>query len=223
MRYSLSDFSFSGYLEQDEVRAVINAVPLVSLHPERDMLFFELMWQTGARVSEATTLVPEHIGMTSVVLQNLKQSKRVKDPVTGKPKRVSDTTAIKEVEVSESLCNHLKEFCDRHKIPKGEYVFKSNYKTGHMRRGYAWLILTKASEVARVYKFGKKNSRTGGRFKGAYPHMLRHSNAMKLLEETKDIMIVKQQLGHASVKTTQGYSYVRAPRIRKEIAKMSWD
>jgi len=219
----VSDFTFSGYLEQEEVRAIINALPAVSCHAERDTLFFELMWQSGARVSEAATLVPEHIGMTSIVLRNLKQHKRIRDEATGRIKKVSDPSALKEVEISASLCQSLKDYCDRNKIHEGDYVFKATKGSGHIRRWYAWNIFNKASEAARVYKFGKKHPRTGGRFKGACPHMLRHSNAMKLLEETKDIMIVKQQLGHASVRTTQGYAYVRAPRIRKEIAKMSWE
>ena len=69
---------FAGYLEPEEVRKIIDSVPKISKHPERDQLLLEVLWQTGGRVSEVLELVPEHIGTTSVVLRNLKQMKRLK-------------------------------------------------------------------------------------------------------------------------------------------------
>lgn len=40
---------------------------------------------------------------------------------------------------------------------------------------------------------------------GAYPHQLRHTAATELYRETKDIMLVKQFLGHSKVATTERY------------------
>ena len=218
-----NNFQFSGYLEPEEVRSIINTVPRVSRHAERDQLLLELLWQSGSRVSESITLVPERIGMTSVVLQNLKQYKRVKSKVPGEqPTRVSNPTAMKEVEVSAQLCIDLKAFCDKNRIPEGEYVFHADKGQGHMRRWYVWKMITKASEEARVYRFGKRNIRTGGRFKGAFPHLLRHSSGMAMLEETSNIALVQKQLGHASVQTTQIYAYVKEKNIKKAISKINW-
>ena len=227
---SNGNFKLSGYLEPDEVHAIISAVPKISHHVERDQLLIELLWQTGARVSESLTLVPERLGMTSVVLHNLKQRKSVigTDGRTvrdskGKVVKIKNESALKEVEVSEALCQKLKAFCAKHNISPGEWIFKGNTNPEKpLSRWYAWWMLTKVSEQAQVFKFGKRNLKTGGRFKGAYPHVLRHSAAMHLLEETGNILLVQQQLGHASVVTTQGYAFIKQTNIKKAIKEVRW-
>ena len=207
------------YIEPSEARAIINSVQLVSRNPDQDTIFVELLWQTGGRVTEVVTMVPERIGTTSVVLNNLKQNKR------DGGKTVHDSTAVKEVEISAALCNRLKNYCRANGIKQGEWIFKSprHSKEGHMTRWYAWKLITKASEAGLVFKFGKRNPRTGGRYKGATPHNFRHGNAMKLLEETQDITVVASQLGHSDVRTTQRYAYVKRPHIKKIIQNIDWE
>lgn len=215
-------YRFSGYLEPSEVRAIINAIPQVSRHPERDILLLELMWQSGARVSEAVDLKPERVGLTSLVLRNLKQVKRVKQR-DGKFLRVPDDKADKEVEVSGELCRHIKDFCRRNNITRGQYVFQSNRdKTRPLCRKYVHRIMGKASEYAGVFKSGKANPRTGRQYKGAFPHLLRHGNAMLLLEETGDLTIAQEQLGHAVISSTQVYAYAKKPRLKKAIKEINW-
>jgi integrase/recombinase XerD len=221
--------TISGYLEPEEVHAIVNAIPEVSKHPERDELLFNTLWQTGGRITEVITMTPEQVGMSSVRIRNLKQRKvlkedgKVKYDKDGKPIKISDKNADKEVEVSRQLCAELKAFCDAHHIPKGDYIFKSNTnEMKHLSRWYCWWLLNKASEKARVYRFGKRNPRSHGGIKGAWPHLLRHSNAMLLLEKTKDISLVQQQLGHSSVRTTQTYAYTKKPEIKKQISEIEW-
>ena len=203
-----------GYVEPQEARSIIVAVRAVSRHPDRDSLLLELLWQSGARVSEALTLVPERVGFTAVGLYNLKQKQQKQ---TGLP-------PIKEVEISESLCNRLKQYCITYRIKEGDYIFKPNTKSKlpHLSRNYVWWIVNRASEYAKVYKLGRRTTKNIIGYRGAWPHLFRHGNAMKLLEETGDITIVKEQLGHAYISTTQGYAYAKKPRVRKEIAKIEW-
>lgn len=224
------EFRFSGYLEPEEVRAIINTIPVVSRHGERDQLLVETLWQTGARVTEVLTLVPERLGMTSLVLRNLKQRKSLKDKNSktirngfGKIIKIANPDAIKEIEVSESLCTQLKEYCNKNNIQIGEWIFSGNRrKDRQLARWYVWDMLTRTSEKARVFKFGKKHIKTGGRFKGAYPHLLRHSNAMYLLDETDNIDLVREHLGHASVVTTQGYARVKETKMKRAIKEIKW-
>ena len=212
----------SGYLEPTEIRKIINAVVNCSKHPDRDQLLFELLWQSGCRVTEGITLVPEHVGNTSVILSNLKQVKRVKGP-NGKSTRVHDPRAIKEVEVTEALCERLKLFATTNEIYPGQWLFFGNRsKADHVGRHYIWEVMNRASENAQVYHFGKRHPNTGGRFKGAFPHLFRHSNAVHLLEQTSDVMLVKEQLGHASVVSTQAYTTVKKPKIRRAIRTIDW-
>ncbi len=197
------------YLEAEEARKVIAATWEVSKHPLRDSLILELLWQSGCRVTEALTLMPERIGLTSVGLHNLKQR---------------DKDAIKEVEVSRELCDRLRAFCDSNHIGKGNWVFQANRKNskGHLSRVYAWRVVTKAAEQSRVFKLGKKTRASPVGFRPAWCHLFRHGNAMHLLECTEDISLVAQQLGHASVVTTQGYAYTKKPKIRKKVAEIKW-
>ena len=112
----------------------------------------------------------------------------------------------------------LKDFCGSNRITKGNYVFKPNKSMlGHLSRWYVWWIVDKASERASIYKMSKKRE-----LKGAWPHLFRHGNAMFLLEHTEDIDVVRQQLGHSNVKTTQSYAYTKRPKIKRVIAEVEW-
>lgn len=220
------------FCEPNEINAIISNISNVSLHPERDTLLCKLMWQSGCRVTEAITLHPEHIGKSSVVLRNLKQVKRIKkrtiNPDTGKYQyeitRLHDATAVKEVEITESLCTELKEFCKENKIVDGEWVFQSNWrKSQHVPRGYVWRLIDKASRNAGIIKFGKRNPATGGRFKGAYPHIFRHSTGMLLMDKTSNIRLVQQHLGHANIQTTTIYAHTTKQKLREAIDKIDWE
>jgi len=210
------------YLEPSQIHAIIDAVPSVSKYPERDMLLLEVMWQTGARVGEATTLLPEHVGTTSIVLKNLKQRKRIRTS-DGTYLKIHDVNAIKEVEVSEELCLKVKDYCREHELQTGQWVFPSNRtKSKPLARWYVWDMLNKASEHAQVFVFGKKNPTTGGKFKGAYPHMFRHSCAVHLLDKTDNVELVRIHLGHSRITTTQGYAHIKPDKVRKTIKNIEW-
>jgi len=64
----------------------------------------------------------------------------------------------------------------------------------------------------------RKYSRAYG--KAVSPHKLRHTMASRLYEETKDIMLVKQQLGHESLQATMVYTHVGVNALRAGLAKL---
>ena len=225
------------YLEPGQVHRIIDCIPLVSKHSARDTLLVELMWRTGARVSEAVVLTEGNIisneFSNTVRLPNLKQVKRDKNgkiviEITtgedGKPKKkmARDSNATKEITVSKDFCQKLLQYCKECGYKNNDYVFpNSKSEKKHVLRCYVWRLLDKASRKANIEVFGKKNFRSRGK-KGAYPHMLRHSNAMYLLEKTGNIRLAQQELGHASVDTTQVYAFVKTKTIEKQIEGIEW-
>jgi integrase/recombinase XerD len=84
---------------------------------------------------------------------------------------------------------------------KNDYVFASN-RGGRLDERSAQKIFEKA-----IQKTGIK--------KDATFHSLRHSFATHLLENGVDVRYVQELLGHANIRTTQIYTKVTNPSIRK--------
>jgi integrase/recombinase XerD len=79
-----------------------------------------------------------------------------------------------------------------------------NARGGSLTRQGAWEVLQAAAERAGL--------------SGVSPHMLRHSFATHLLDGGADVRVVQELLGHASVTTTQVYTLVTVDRLREVYA-----
>ncbi len=180
------------YITTSEAEKILESLGNVSKHPERDILLTDVLWSTGVRVGEAIVLKLKNINDDSILFRNLKQT---------------DPDATKLVSVPSGICWWIKDFCRRNEITDPEsFIFKANQRhKPHVSAWYVWWILDKASSEAGIYRIGKKNPKTGGRLKGIYPHLLRHSFAKRAISETEDIDIVQAQLGIVSSKIMQKY------------------
>ncbi|MEV0080813.1 site-specific tyrosine recombinase XerD [Nocardia neocaledoniensis] len=157
----------------------------------RDRALLELLYSTGARISEMVGLDVDDIDAEQrcVVLRG-KGGKQRLVPI-GRPALAAVDAYL--VRGRPSLAASGK--------GSGGALFL-NARGGRLSRQSAWQVLQTAAERAGI---GAAVS----------PHTLRHSFATHLLDGGADVRVVQELLGHASVTTTQIYTLVTVSKLRE--------
>lgn len=180
----------------DEVSRLLDAVavgdgPL----PLRDRAILELLYSTGARISEVTGLDIDDLDLTpdrgAVRLFGKGRKERVV-PV--------GSFAIEAVEAYLVRARPALSVAGR-----GTPALFLNARGARLSRQSVWAVLQKAAERAQLAAH-------------VSPHTLRHSFATHLLNGGADVRVVQELLGHASVTTTQLYTLVTVESLREVYA-----
>jgi integrase/recombinase XerD len=167
----------------------------------RDRALLELLYGTGARISEAVGLAVDDVdrGQAAVRLAGKGGKERIV-PV--------GSYALRAVE--DYLVRARPALATAGKTgPRGGALFL-NVRGGPLSRQSAWAILRSAAERA--------GEAGGVELSAISPHTLRHSFATHLLDGGADVRVVQELLGHASVTTTQVYTLVTVDRLREVYA-----
>ncbi|MFC3687471.1 tyrosine recombinase [Aquipuribacter hungaricus] len=167
----------------------------------RDRALLELLYATGARISETVRLdVDDVVGsdgaLVSVLRLTGKGDKQREVPVGSHARAALDAYLVRG---RPALLGAAAD-------PRA--LFR-NSRGGRLSRQSAWVVLQRAAETAGLPE-------PGGPAVG--PHLLRHSFATHLLEGGADVRVVQELLGHASVATTQVYTHVSVDALREVYA-----
>jgi integrase/recombinase XerD len=156
----------------------------------RNRALLELLYSTGARISEAVGLDVDDIDTAarSVLLRG-KGGKQRLVPV-GRP--AIDALNAYYVRGRPELARR----------GRGTPAIFLNARGGRLSRQSAWQVLQDAADRAGITT-------------AVSPHTLRHSFATHLLDGGADVRVVQELLGHASVTTTQIYTLVTVHALRE--------
>lgn len=182
-------------LAEDEVVALLDAIGGDDAVARRDRALIELLYGTGARISEAVGLDLASVDLDAALVRVLGKGGRERVVPLGRC-------------ASEALAAWLGPGGRDEMVPArwarrghAEAVFL-NRRGGRLTRQGAWAIITGHGATAGLQ----------GRLS---PHVLRHSCATHMLDHGADVRSVQELLGHVSISTTQVYTRVSSERLRQ--------
>ncbi len=159
----------------------------------RDRALLELLYGTGARISEAVGLAVDDLERgDGLVRLDGKGGKQRIVPVGSYALRAVEAYLVRARPVLAARGT-------------GTPALFLNARGGRLSRQSAWTVLGAAAARA-------------GLDVEVSPHTLRHSFATHLLDGGADVRVVQELLGHASVTTTQVYTLVTVDRLREVYA-----
>jgi integrase/recombinase XerD len=172
----------------EQMSALLAATDGDSPQALRDKALLELLYATGARISEAVALNVDDVIENDVVRLFGKGSKQRIVPLGSYAREAIDAYLVR---VRPLLAGRGAATPALFLGVRGHRVSRQN----------AWLIIRAAADRAHL---GLAIS----------PHTFRHSFATHLLAGGADVRVVQELLGHSSVATTQIYTHVTADTLR---------
>jgi site-specific recombinase XerD len=180
------------FLSGEMVDRLLNAPSLSSLGGKRDKAILEVLFSTGLRVSELTSLNRDKIDLD-----------RREFGVIGKGGKA------RVVFLSSRAADWLKKYLDERE-DKYNPVFIHHKGNPDPTTPDEKMRLTPRSVQRMLKKYVKKIKLPVE----ATPHVLRHSFATDLLMAGADIRSVQEMLGHKNISTTQIYTHVTNKQLR---------
>jgi integrase/recombinase XerD len=180
-------------LSEAQVTSLLDAVVGNSPLERRDRALLELLYATGARISEVVGLSVGDIDFDESLVRLFGKGSKERIVPYG-------SAAAAALDDWFSPSGRAQLVPDRwQRRDDAEAVFL-NQRGGRLSRQGAWLV---------IHKYGDR----AGIRDHLSPHVLRHSCATHLLDHGADLRIVQEMLGHASISTTQVYTRVSQERL----------
>ncbi|HSL73496.1 MAG TPA: site-specific tyrosine recombinase XerD [Ilumatobacteraceae bacterium] len=180
-------------LTEEQVTSLLDAVVVTEPIHRRDLALIELLYATGARISEAVGLSIGEIDLDARLVRLFGKGSKERIVPFG-------STAADALEDWFSSHGRAHLVPDRWRSRDDAEAVFLNRRGTRMTRQSAWAMIKKYGARAGI---GDELS----------PHVLRHSCATHLLDHGADLRVVQEMLGHASISTTQIYTKVSQERL----------
>ena len=174
------------FVPEEELVRLLDSPWEDSPRGRRDRAIFELLYGSGMRLSELTTLTREAVDLRGRTVRVMGKGRKERLVVFG-------------TQAGEALRAHLEQL-RADGVGAGGPLFPG-------RRGRLSGRTVQRIVRARLLRLGRAG--------GHSPHALRHSFATHMLDRGADIRVIQELLGHASLSTTQIYTHVSIETLRK--------
>ena len=162
---------------KEKIGEVLDKIDNIGRYSFRDRTIYELMYSSGLRVSEVSSLKVKDIDFDGRMIM-IRQGKFYKDRV---------------IPVSDVAVTFLKKYLGGRLEDKESYVFLGEHGKLHKQT-----ISAKFRDYLKQFEVYKN---------GLSVHSLRHSISTHLLEAGADLRYVQELLGHNSIETTARYTH----------------
>ena len=166
----------------------------------RDQAMLELLYSSGARVSE---LIGINVNDLSSIDTSDGKVTTLKLRGKGSKERIVPLGSFATKAVENYLVRVRPELAS--KSAKVTSALFLNSRGSRISRQSAWQMVLDAADAAGITEH-------------VSPHVFRHSYATHLLDGGADIRVVQELLGHASVTTTQIYTLITIDKVRESYA-----
>ena len=163
----------------------------------RDQAMLELLYSSGARVSE---LIGINMNDLSKVQSDDGEITTLKLRGKGSKERIDPLGSFATKAIDDYFVRIRPDLLAKN--PKNNPALFLNSRGGRISRQSAWQMVLDAAAAAGITEH-------------VSPHVFRHSYATHLLDGGEDIRVVQELLGHASVTTTQIYTLITIDKVRE--------
>jgi len=172
----------------DEIDNLLSQPPVGGWIGIRDRAILEILYGTGARVSEISNLKVSDMNLEVGFIRCIGKGNRERIIPLGR-------------KASKAISKYLDKVRPELAKENNQPIVFLNKFGNKMSRQTFWKLIKKYSGCARIKK-------------DVTPHTLRHSFATHLLERGADLRAIQEMLGHADISTTQLYTYVDKNRLK---------
>jgi site-specific recombinase XerD len=181
------------FLSPEELSRLFSQPDTKTLTGLRDKAILELLFSSGLRVSELVSLDKDHVNLKR--REFMVRGKGQKD----RPIFISDAAAQSIQAYIENRTDNVKPL----------FMRNSGTKAISLDGNYYRLTVRSIQRLVARYAL------MAGITKHVSPHTLRHSFATDLLMNGADLRSVQAMLGHSNIATTQIYTHVTDPHLKK--------